>query len=237
MPESSPSPSAELPPPPPDDTVIVVEHTLRRLDWTLVGEATLGFFSMERGFWFTLRGFAFNPRSAFEGYLGKERLRFNNPLKLVIFLSALTAFLSHQFEAFHLVRLDGEAGVTRADAAQATFLQQNYNLLMLASLPVMALLSWLCYRKRVYNVLEHLALNAFHLSVSTAAYLAMLPLILRWPGGVLATYSLLALGYQTWVYRRVLGPGWLGAAGATLATTVVYLAMVTLVSTVLVAVD
>jgi len=73
------------------------------LDWSLVGDALLGFFSAERGFWFTLRGFTTAPRRSFEAYLGEGRLRFSNPLKLVVFLSALAAFLSIQFGLFVVV--------------------------------------------------------------------------------------------------------------------------------------
>ncbi len=50
----------------------------------------------ERGIWYIIRGFVVAPGISFEGFLGRDRARFSNPLKLVVFLSALAAFLMHQ---------------------------------------------------------------------------------------------------------------------------------------------
>lgn len=230
MADSTPPLSSKLPPAPPEDKVIVVEHRIRRLDWSLVADATLGFASAERGFWFTLRSFAFTPRKAFQAYLGEERLRFNNPLKLVVFLSALTAFLTYQLEAFQLIDLSARnEAITAEEVARLEFIKRNYNLLMLGSLPIMAGLGKLFYAGRVYNLLEHLALNAFQLGVTTALYVAIMPLIVLWPV-TMGVYAIVALAYQVWVYRQVLGPGWIRAIAATLTITVGYLLMGTALS-------
>ncbi len=218
---------ARLPTAPPDEQTIVEERRIRRLDWSVVGDATLGVFNAERGFWFTLRGFAVNPQQAFRGYLGEDRLRYSNPLKLVIFLSALTAFLMHHLQALELIQLGSARGEQTPEAQEvAAFTQRNYNLLLLSCLPMMALLTRLFYWGRVYNFLEHLALNAFQVSVITAAYLVLLPTIALWPVTNLV-YLVLALVYQIWLYRRVLGPGWLRAITATLVFTVAYIGMMT----------
>lgn len=225
---ASPPPSTpKLPPPPPDEKIIVVEHRIRRLNWSLVSEAALGVVNLERGFYFTLRGFVIEPRVAFERYLGEDRLRFINPIKLVFFLTALTTFLTYQFDAFQALH-SGE-GLSEAAVWQGAFLQRNYNVLMLTSLPIMAGLGRLFYWGRAYNLLEHLALNAFQLSVTTAAYVLMLPAIIMWPATV-GLYGVLALVYQIWIYRRVLGPGWFRAICATLTITAVYIVSVSFVA-------
>jgi hypothetical protein len=201
------------------------------LGWSLIGDAMLGAFNAERGFLFTIFGFLKNPRPAFEGYLGEDRLRYSNPLKMVVFLSALTAFLMHQLQAFEVVQLRA-AERTPEDLEVAAFMQRNYNLLLLSTLPVMAALTRLFYWGRVYNVMEHLALNAFQVSVITVAYIVVLPAIVLWPILNLL-YMVLALIYQTWLYRRVLGPGWFRAVMATVIVTLAYLGVISMAAAVL----
>lgn len=196
----------------------------------------LGIFNAERGFWYTLRGFVVSPRASFEGYLGRDRTRFNNPLKLVIFLSALTAFIMHQLQGLELIQPGGGGSEHTPDSEKmAAFMQRNYNLLLLSALPLMALVTRVFYWGRVYNFLEHLALNAFEVSVITVAYFVMLPSMVLWPV-TNVIYLVLALVYQTWLYRRVLGPSWFRAIAATLVVTIVYMGVVTSVSFVVVSI-
>ncbi len=230
----SPQPAKDLPPPPPEEKTVVVENQIRRLNWSLVVDATLGVFNAERGFWFTLRGFVTNPSAAFRGYLGEDRMRYSNPLKMVIFLSALTTFVMHQLQALELIEIGAVRGErTPEEEEVAAFAQRNYNLLLLSTLPLMALITRLFYWGRVYNFLEHLALNAFQVSVITVAYFVMLPTIALWPVTNFG-YLVLALVYQTWLYRRVLGPGWFRATVATLVVTVAYIGTMSALGTFLV---
>lgn len=201
---------------------MVTEKRLRRLNWSLVGDAALGAFNAERGFLFTIREFVVRPRAAFEGYLGEDRMRYSNPLKMVIFLSALAAFVMHQFPIMEVIGNQSGSELSPEEAEAAAFTQRNYNLLLLGSLPVMAVVSRLFYWGRVYNLVEHIALNSFQISVITVAYLVMLPPLMLWPSTVFA-YMVLSLGYQVWLYRKVLGPGWIRAVVATLAVSVAYL--------------
>ncbi len=197
----------------------------------MLTDAVLGFFAMEQGFLFTLTAFVRRPRSAFEAYLGTERLRFSNPLKLVVFLVALATFLNYQIGTFDAtggasaapaVESSLEGGLTAGQRAELNqFVQRNFNLLVLAALPLMATVSRLVYWRRAYNWMEHVALNAFILAVTTAAYVLQLfpALGLPWVGTL---YAGLTIGYQTWSYRRVLGPGWGRALIATMLSTAAY---------------
>jgi hypothetical protein len=212
----------DLPPEPPAETTAVVEHRIRRLSWSMVSDALMGTFNAERGFWFTMRGFVRNPQAAFAGYVGKARFRYSNPLKMVIFLSALTAVAVHQLHAAGWLEPRPGAEETPDGAALAAFMRRNYNLLLLCCLPVMAGASRLFYWGRAYNFLEHLALNSFQVSVITLAYLVMLPLVILWPSATLV-YLVLALAYQAWLYRKVLGPNWFRAIIATLGVNAAYM--------------
>lgn len=223
-------PSADSPQSsPPEATTVVMEKQIRRLSWGLVWEATGGFFSFERGFAFTLRSFVLDPVGTFRGFLGADRLRYTNPLKMVVFLSAVTAFLMHQMQAFEVILLGGSGGGRTPESEKlAAFIQRNYNLLLLSSLPVMALVSRGFYWGRVYNFLEHLVLNAFQVCVITAVYLVTWPLMVLWPVTTNLVYMGAALIYQGWLYRRVLGPGWGRAVLTTLVVTIAYVGAMTI---------
>ncbi len=221
----------DLPPTPPEETIAVTEKRIRRLSGALIVDAALGAFNAERGFLFTIREFVLRPRQAFEGYLGEDRMRYSNPLKMVIFLSAIAAFLMHQFPIMEIIQGRSGAELTAEEAEAAEFAQRNYNLLLLASLPVMAVVSRLFYWGRAYNLVEHIALNSFQVSVITVAYFIMLPAVVLWPNTVLV-YLVLSLAYQVWLYRRVLGPGWIRAIIATLVVTVAYLTSMSVIGTI-----
>ncbi len=231
-----PSPSSvvrsDLPVAPPAEVEVTETRTLRRLGWGLVGDAFLSFIAAEKGFLFTMRAFLREPRVAFEDYLGAGRLRYSNPIKLVIFLAAIATFLNYQFGTFvdisegfaNQAAEAGEEAARTAEklAAMDQFFRQNYNLMLLASLPVLALVSRLLYWKRAYNWMEHLALNSFIFAVYTVAYLLILgPMALFPPIGLL--YVVVSVAYQTWAYRRTLGPGWIRAFLATTLSYVAYL--------------
>lgn len=204
----------------------MVEHQVKRLDWSLPVEAVLGAVSMEKGFGFTLWQFVRAPRRAFEAYLGAERLRFSNPLKLVVLLTALATFVNYQSGAMDQMvagmSADMDAATNGQSEAVFGLLQRNYNLILMASLPFMALTTRLLYWKRAYNLIEHLALNGFIFAVTTVAYLVAALLVPVW-GGVMTVYAIGSVIYQTWAYRRVMGPNWLIAVGAVIIGAVAYM--------------
>ena len=211
---------------------IDVTHTIKRLDMQVLWDATLGAFSLEKGFGFTLWQFLRNPRASFEGYLGADRLKFGNPLKIVLVLTAAATFANYQLDMFWTFSPSDQDSSAAAATAQANeFFKRNYNLILLCALPLMALVTRVVYWKRAYNIVEHLALNGFLFAVTTVWYLLSLPVTLFWaPFGLISGVA--TLGYQTWVYRRVLGAGWIRASGSTLLITIAYLAMISAITSI-----
>lgn len=156
-------------------------------------------------------------------------MRYNNPLKMVIFLSAIAAFAMHHLLASEVIQIGNGLEMTAEQDAVSSFTRRNYNLLLLCSLPFMAGITCLFYWKRAYNWLEHLALNSFQVSIITVAYLLMLPAIILSPAIANIVYLVLVLIYQAWFYRKILGPGWFRAIVATIAVTVAYLTAMTVI--------
>ena len=228
---SAPDSTGEFPSVPPAEQDLTVHRRVRRLDWNLLADATLGFFSLETTFGRTLRWFLRRPRAAFEGYLGAERLSFSNPLKLLITLTAISTFLNFVAGNFDALvegvamsvreSKPGQALTVGQEAALTQFLQRNYNLFVFGGLPVISLATRLVYWKRAYNFVEHLALNSFILSVGTAAYVVLFVPSILFPS-VILIYVALSLVYQTWTYRLVMGPGWMRALAAVTLSSGIY---------------
>ncbi len=223
---------AGLPPEPPAELTVTVHHRVRRLDWSLVRDAVLGFFDLDRGYLRTAWSFARHPATTFQDYLGAGRVHHVNPLRLMVLLAAVAAFMSFHSGASQGV-LEGfaagqEAGPELAahQSALGDFMNRYYNLVILGSVPLMALITRLIYWRRPYNWLEHVALNGFLYVVTTLAYLVVLAVAFAWPL-VLHLYGPPVMVYQVWLYRRVLGGSWwpailstvLGVLGVLAATS------------------
>ncbi|MCF3648162.1 hypothetical protein [Synoicihabitans lomoniglobus] len=219
----------DLPPPPPEEVELTVPHRLRRLGFGLVVDATLGAASFEKGFLYTVKQFVQRPRAGFQGYLGADRLKFSNPLRLLVFVTAVATFFNFQFgsmDSEFAKAAQGDNGTVSPEMRENlllmnVLLKRYFNVMMLAGVPLLGLASRVLYWKRAYNFVEHMALNAFLMSISTMAYLLTVVLGV-WVGKMGLIYGVISLAYQTWVYRRVMGPGWLRAISCTIVGTVLY---------------
>jgi hypothetical protein len=212
-----------LPAIPPATVEVTVHKKLRRLDWRLIGDAILSVFSAESGFGYTIMAFLWRPRQAFEAYLGAERLRFSNPLKLVIFTTAVATFLNYQFGGFDAMdqAVDGVVQ-SEEEAALMVFFKQNYNLLLLMALPIFTTVSRVFYWQRAYNWVEHLALNGFIYGVTNLIYVLLWGTIQIWPV-MNFVYMVLWLVYSVWVWRQTMGPGWFRAGAMVIVSAVLYM--------------
>ncbi|MBD3220326.1 DUF3667 domain-containing protein [bacterium] len=224
-----------LPPEPPAELTVTVHHRVRRLDWSLVRDAVLGSFNLDRGYLHTAWSFARRPAATFQDYLGAGRVHHVNPLRLMVLLAAVAAFMSFHSGASEGV-VEGFAAGKEAGPELAAeqselreFMNRNFNLVILGSVPLMAWITRLVYWRRPYNWLEHVALNAFLYVVTTLAYLVVLAIAFLWPLA-LDLYGPPVMVYQVWVYRRVLGGSWWPAILATVLGTLGVLATTSVVA-------
>lgn len=209
---------------------IVIRKKLHRITMRYLFVSILDALDVEKGFLFSLKSFFLNPKSAFEGYLNDDRYRHSNPFKLAVVLTAITVFLTIEFGFTELIadelndgyRSGGQteqAGET--SAMFETTINEYYNVMMLAALPVLALSSLLFYKKTGYNYAEHLTLNCFMFSVTSVMYCISFPLQM-WSSTMMTVYVILSFGYQIWVYRSALGGTVLRAFMASLTGYVIY---------------
>lgn len=186
--------------------------TLRR-----VGEEILEQFNLEKGFGYTIKMLFLVPGAAIQEYLFEDRQRMMRPLPLVLLLTAIATFLS-----FHLLPLDAGLSKPVAQSVQASGLPQGmvpllellqklgkqyFNLILMSSIPFMALTSFWLFRKANLFYAEHLVVNMYLFSAQTLLLILFLPVIAIMP--MIALFTLcITLIYFSYAFKHIFQVSW-----------------------------
>lgn len=191
--------------------------TLKRL-----GEEILAQLNLEKGLGYTVRMLLVAPGAAIQEYLFENRQRMMRPLPLVLLLTAIATFLS-----FRVLSLDEGLSQPLEQSVQQTGLPPNmiplfellqklgkqyFNLILMSSIPFMALASHWLFRKVGLYYAEHLVINMYLFSIQTLLLILFIPLI--------AIYTLtapiilvLTLLYLTYAFVHIFQVSWKESLG------------------------
>ncbi len=209
----------------------------------LLHEIPHAVFHVDRGFLVTIFALATRPGRTMNAYLDGHRVRYFNPLSLLMILAGLCA-LAYAKLRFDFTPLT--AGMPAKDAAnfKKVFdaVLNNYTLGLVAMLPGAAFTSWLIMgRNRNYG--EHLAINAFIFAFMCAITLVTMPIHILVDGSALVgplvlVITLLYTSYQVFaLWDTFRTPGrWGGALLRAIATAFGYALLSTAVTTVVIVV-
>lgn len=160
------------------------------------------FFDIEHGIFYTARAFIKRPGTEIRNYFAGDRLKHYKPLKYITFIGGLYAFL--------FIKFDINNG--KVESAFMEFGEQWTSLILLLQFPLIALTTWLLYRKRKFTYGEHLVANAFIIGECSLFNIILFPVYMMLNGtygvDVLQTvYLFFILGYYTfsfydWFYER-----------------------------------
>ena len=191
------------------EEIIVIEKKVRKITVKNLFKNVLDSLDLEKGLLFSVYSFVRHPGKAFHGYLHQDRFKHANPFKLALFATAIVVFLSLQFGLVENIskgfaESSGSEKLSQGEEAQifTSLLKDYYNVFLLASVPILALTSFLFYKGIGYNYAEHLVLNTFLYTIITLLYI---PLIFLTPFWSTAVYLLLSLSYQIWCYKSCFG--------------------------------
>lgn len=199
----------------------------------LLHEIPHAVFHVDRGILVTLRALATRPGPTINGYLDGHRVRYFNPLSLLMLLAGLCALIYTKFPFDY----SGFAVGVRPDQARIMIEVQrtmlvNYSLGLIVQLPFLALASrWLLGGGRSYG--EHLVVNAFILSFMCAVNLLLMPAYMlgngtQWIPRIMMWSVLIFLAYQIyalWSTFRTPGKGAVTAL-RTIGAVAVFYAMI-----------
>lgn len=141
----------------------------------IVHEFLHGVFHVDKGILFTAKELTLRPGQTIRNYLAGKRTNYFKPLAYLFLLSTIyivliqfsNISLATEFIEGHLTNdVNEEIAVTIEKQINATnvlfeFLINRFAIINLLMLPVMALLSYVCFRKQNYNYGEHLVINSY----------------------------------------------------------------------------
>jgi hypothetical protein len=139
-------------------------------------ELPAGIFAWDKGFLYTAKALFTRPGKAIGEYIAGQRIRHFRPLPLLAFCAGILGLLGLNTEVPGELLGDGEK--KQAVQQVTNWINAHYVWVELALLPVMSLSTWIWFRKRGYNLVEHVVINAFLASQRLILNIALYPIIL-----------------------------------------------------------
>jgi hypothetical protein len=134
----------------------------------LIHDIQHGFFHVEKGILFTVKELFTNPGHSIREYLQGKRVKHFKPISLVLLLAGILGLLNHYFhidilgDGFKVNGTGREADELRESFNKVReWISSHYALVSLLLLPIFSVGTFFSFRKKGYNFIEHLILNAF----------------------------------------------------------------------------
>jgi Protein of unknown function (DUF3667) len=154
--------------------------TLRRL----LHEIPHAIFHVDHGFPATLRALATRPGQTIREYLDGKRVRYFNPLTMLVILGGLCALGYSKYPFDFKLLASNLPAEQRADYTKTIrMLFEYYTLSMVLQLPVAAAITSVLFRRRGRNYGEHLVANAYIFAFMSLIGLLALPFYIATNGG------------------------------------------------------
>jgi hypothetical protein len=181
----------------------------------LINDIMSTIFNLERGVLFTIWELIKNPRAVINAFVSGNRHRYMNPFRLMILaatLAVITESITGTIDTVGHLKIAGNDN--ESTIAIGKFLKDNINLIVLATVPVLSIGSFLIFRKPKWNFAEHLSINAYAYSVAAIAGSLYSYLLLPFEGetrvlleGVsqIFTFFVAYVYIKTWSYGVIKG--------------------------------
>jgi hypothetical protein len=196
------------------------EPQIKRISTKTIGASIMAVLNLERGILYTIWEMIKNPGEAMRRYLFTDRTGFIEPLKFLVLVIPIYLFLNFTFFSDVGMMADLQEGFVNGSKAgkeaKAQELIQGFlkqfeqysNLVLLLTVPLAAIFSWLFFRKYRLNFAEHLVLNAYLYGFLTFTCTLLLPLSWYSGGGYSYAITFLYLVYTTYFLRSFFQFSW-----------------------------
>ncbi len=142
------------------------------------------FTHVDSGIFFLIRELFLWPGIVAKEYIDGQRKKYFNPVQYLILAVAAATFLSVKFNLMgpDLSPISPEVYGELSEKAKVflqfrEYIYKYFNLILFLAVPVMALFSWLFYRKSGYNYAENLILNVFLAAQRTLMFILLAPFL------------------------------------------------------------
>jgi hypothetical protein len=136
------------------------------------------FFDIDNGLFFTIRSLTVNPATTLRKYFNGDRSRHMDPLKFLLYMSAIYALLYFYFD------IQSPTGLYEgmADTANEKFMNEQFikcqSFINVFSLPFLSLCTWLIFKKSGMYYGEHFLLNAYLVGLALFFQILLFPISL-----------------------------------------------------------
>ena len=204
--------------------------TPERFTLRSIAKEVLGELNFEKGILYTLKALTLYPAKAIKTYLHEDRTRLVKSSRFLFISVAIATFLALEFsdlqspagpqteisnaaEAPSSSEITGKIGARMGTRLSKLF-SDYINLMMLLSVPILAVVSYLLFLKNGMNYAEHLVTNTFVWGYLTYLYIPFIPFGSR----VQILFFVLCLVYSSVVFYLLFrGTGRIILARAVLA--------------------
>lgn len=212
------------------DELPEVPNNFPRITPRQIGLDIIAILNFDRGVLFTIKGLILSPYTTMQSYLQGDRRKHAHPIRMLVFSSALAAFLTINLVGItdanvsvsdsDLTAEDGtvldtekaaefqnskEEAVLKVKKDINNFMEKYLNLFFIGSVPIISLLCWGFYWRKGYNVAEHLVINCFLASIGNTFSIIFATLTAFWEPAM-AIGMFLAMIYYVYammdVYRN-----------------------------------
>lgn len=136
-----------------------------------------GFFHFDNGVLFTAKELFTRPGDSIREFIEGKRVKHFKPISLVIILATLYGLLRHLFH-FSILDKKSVSEIQGVDYEKLNeWISHHYSWIILLSIPMFSLASFIVFRKQGYNFIEHFVLNSYMASQRLIFRIAIFPVI------------------------------------------------------------
>jgi hypothetical protein len=161
------------------------------------------FTHVDSGLFFLIKELFLRPGIVAKEYIEGKRKKYFSPIQYLILAVAVATFFSVKYNLMGPVSGNVNPEVyNQLNEISKFFLQFNqfiykyFNLILFVAVPVMALFSWLFYKKSGYNYAENVILNVFLAAQRTLIFILLAPFLYFFRN---YWHIIIAIYYITWI--------------------------------------
>jgi len=142
--------------------------------------------NLEKGILYTAKELTIRPGKTIRNYIEGKRVRYSNPVKYLLLISAIAAFINLYVPYEDILNIKVEGTTDEAKAVETTITQlfglvyrQYFTVIMVASIPIISFLTWIFFFKHKVNFAENMVLNTYLSAQSLIIYIILnIPILL-----------------------------------------------------------
>jgi hypothetical protein len=146
----------------------------------------------DKGVLYTTKQLLTRPGHTIRDFLEGKRARHSQPLSFVIVLATFYGLLWHYliFDRLHASLIEPRDNITRASVKIVTWITEHFAFDGLILIITSTLVSYVIFKKRKYNLAEHLVLNTYLMGLFLIVSLLVFPIVYIFGNPVTLQYGI-----------------------------------------------